>query len=139
MDEKELKKTEQMALRCRTAYNDLLKIAADMNALKVMATADVATLHITNAASKVNLVISMLNNRLAENGVFLGQHFNMKDLYRYHPKKEATIKVDTKWYETETRYVYYTCPPSFDGILIGSALEHKFNDVKFKEGSTPIR
>lgn len=75
----------------------------------------------------------------AENGVFLGQHFNMKELYRYHPKKEATIKVDTKWYETETRYVYYTCPPSFDGILIGSASEHKYNDVKFKEGTTPIR
>ena len=75
----------------------------------------------------------------AENGVFLGQDFKMKGLYKYHPKKEATIKADTKWYETETRYVYYTCPPSFDGILIGIAEGKQYQEVKFKEGITSFQ
>lgn len=75
----------------------------------------------------------------AENGVFLGQDFKMKDLYKYHPKKEATIKADTKWYETETRYVYYTCPPSFDGILTGIAEGKQYQEVKFREGITSFQ
>ena len=75
----------------------------------------------------------------AENGVFLGQDFKMKDIYKYHPKKEATIKADTKWYETETRYVYYTCPPSFDGILTGIAEGKQYHEVKFREGITSFQ
>ena len=71
MEDKELRKVEQLAMRCRTAYHDLLKVAADMNGLTARAVATVATCHLTTAATKVNAAVGLLNNTLAENGVFL--------------------------------------------------------------------
>ena len=70
----------------------------------------------------------------SENGVFLGQDFKMAELYRYRSKKDTTINMPKKFLENDTRYVYYTCPPSFDGVLVGTALNKQYNDVKFKEG-----
>lgn len=71
MEDKELRKVEQLVMRCLTAYHDLLKVTADINGLSQKAMVTVATCHLTAAATKMIAAIGLLNNTLAENGVFL--------------------------------------------------------------------
>jgi len=72
----------------------------------------------------------------AEKAKFLGQTFNYADVSKYYAKKDTIIKADTKWYQTETRYVYYTAPVSVDGIMTGSAENKEFSDAKFRKDLT---
>jgi hypothetical protein len=74
-------------------------------------------------------------NYKSERGKFLGEEFLMKEVFKYREKKEAIIKVKTGFFEHETRYVYYTCPPSFDGIMVGNADNKAYNGCKFIEGN----
>jgi hypothetical protein len=74
-------------------------------------------------------------NYKSERGKFLGEEFLMKEVFKYREKKEAVIKAKTGFFEHETRYVYYTCPPSFDGIMVGNADNKAYNGCKFIEGN----
>ena len=67
---------------------------------------------------------------------FLGQHFKAKDVFRYRPAKDTTIKAERKFFQNDTRYVYYTCPVSYEGIMTGIAKEKAFNEPSFKAGKT---
>lgn len=70
----------------------------------------------------------------SERGRFLGQEFKMDDVFRYHSRKDTVVKVKTGFFENDTRYVYYTCPPSFNGIMVGVAQNKEYNEPKFIEG-----
>lgn len=70
-------------------------------------------------------------NYKSERGVFLGQEFGMDSIFRYHSKQDTIVKVKTGLFNNDTRYVYYTCPPSFDGIMIGVAENKTYSNPKF--------
>lgn len=70
----------------------------------------------------------------SKHGVFLGQEFGMDSVYRYRSKKDTIVKVKTGFFENDTRFVYYTCPPSFNGIMVGNADNKAYNRPKFHEG-----
>ena len=74
----------------------------------------------------------------ADSVKFLGQRFKAKNVfsYRYHSKRDTIIKVNTEWYERKTRFVYYTCPVSYEGIMTGVAESKNYNDVTFKNDKT---
>ena len=72
----------------------------------------------------------------SERGKFLGEEFRMEDVFKYHSKKDTVIKAKTGFFEHDTRYVYYTCPPSFDGIMVGNADNKEYNGCKFIDGKT---
>lgn len=70
----------------------------------------------------------------SERGRFLGQEFKMDEVFRYHPRKDTVVKVKTGLFENDTRYVYYTCPSSFNGIMIGEAQNKEYRESRFIEG-----
>ena len=67
---------------------------------------------------------------------FLGQNFKAKDVFRYWPKRDTTIKAEKKPFHDDTRYVYYTCPESYNGIMTGIAKDKTYKSPSFKEGKT---
>lgn len=67
---------------------------------------------------------------------FLGQHFKAKDVFRYRPRRDTTIKAERKLFQNDTRYVYYTCPATYDGIMTGTAKDKQYNSPHFTEGKT---
>ena len=67
---------------------------------------------------------------------FLGQHFKAKDVFKYRPAKDTTIKAEKRLFRDDTRFVYYTCPATYDGIMTGTAKDKVYNDPYFKEGKT---
>ena len=75
-------------------------------------------------------------NYAAEKAMFLGKEFKLSEVYKVRPKKDTIIKVKTKMFENDTRYVYYTAPVSFDGVMVGSAMNKKYEDSHFINGST---
>ena len=75
-------------------------------------------------------------NYRAERAMFRGKEFKLNEVYRVRTRKDTTIKVKTKMFENDTRYVYYTAPVSFDGVMVGSAMNKKYEDPHFINGST---
>lgn len=75
-------------------------------------------------------------NHKAERAMFRGKEFKVDEVYRVRPQKDTIIKVKTKMFENDTRYVYYTAPVSFDGVMLGNAMNRKYDDPKFINGLT---
>jgi hypothetical protein len=75
-------------------------------------------------------------NYKAERAMFRGKEFKIDEVYRVRTQKDTIIKVKTKMFENDTRYVYYTAPVSFDGIMIGNAMNRKYDGPKFINGLT---
>lgn len=75
-------------------------------------------------------------NYRAERAMFLGKEFKLNEVYLVKTQKDTIIKVKTKIFENDTRYVYYTAPVSFDGVMLGSAMNHKYENPSFISGST---
>ena len=73
----------------------------------------------------------------SERARFLGKEFAMKDVYSPVSKRDVVIDAPRKMFENKTRYVYYTAPPSFDGIMVGSAMNKQYIKPSFIEGMTP--
>ena len=67
---------------------------------------------------------------------FLGQNFKAEEVFRYRPMKDTTIKAERKFFQNDTRYVYYTCPEIYDGIMTGVAKDKVYNSPSFREGKT---
>jgi hypothetical protein len=67
---------------------------------------------------------------------FLGQHFKAKEVFRYRPAKDTTIKAEKRLFHDDTRFIYYTCPITYDGIMTGTAKDKTYNEPHFKEGKT---
>lgn len=70
-------------------------------------------------------------NYKAERAMFRGKEFKIDEVYRVRTQKDTIIKVKTKMFENDTRYVYYTAPVSFDGIMLGNAMNRKYDGPKF--------
>lgn len=70
-------------------------------------------------------------NYKAERAMFRGKEFKIDEVYRVRIQKDTIIKVKTKMFENDTRYVYYTAPVSFDGVMLGSAMNRKYEEPKF--------
>ena len=75
-------------------------------------------------------------NYKAERAMFRGKEFKIDEVYRVRMQKDTIIKVKTKMFENDTRYVYYTAPVSFDGVMLGSAMNRKYEEPKFINGLT---
>ena len=75
-------------------------------------------------------------NYKAERAMFRGKEFKIDEVYRVRIQKDTIIKVKTKMFENNTRYVYYTAPVSFDGVMLGSAMNRKYEEPKFINGLT---
>lgn len=75
-------------------------------------------------------------NYKAERAMFRGKEFKIDEVYRVRAQKDTIIKVKTKMFENDTRYVYYTAPVSFGGVMLGNAMNHKYDDPKFINGLT---
>ena len=75
-------------------------------------------------------------NYKAERAMFRGKEFKIDEVYRVRIQKDTIIKVKTKMFENDTRYVYYTAPVSFDGVMLGSAMNRKYEGPKFINGLT---
>lgn len=75
-------------------------------------------------------------NYKAERAMFRGKEFKIDEVYRVRIQKDTIIKVKTKMFENDTRYVYYTAPVSFDGVMLGSAMNRKYEEPKFVNGLT---
>ena len=75
-------------------------------------------------------------NYKAERAMFRGKEFKIDEVYRVRIQKDTIIKVKTKMFENDTRYVYYTAPVSFDGVMLGSAMNRKYEEPKFINGLT---
>lgn len=75
-------------------------------------------------------------NYKAERAMFHGKEFKIDEVYRVRIQKDTIIKVKTKMFENNTRYVYYTAPVSFDGVMLGSAMNRKYDEPKFINGLT---
>ena len=75
-------------------------------------------------------------NYKAERAMFRGKEFNIDEVYRVRTQKDTIIKVKAKMFENNTRYVYYTAPVSFDGVMLGSAMNRKYEEPKFINGLT---
>ena len=75
-------------------------------------------------------------NYKAERAMFRGKEFKIDEVYRVRAQKDTIIKVKTKMFENDTRYVYYTAPVSFDGVMLGNAMNRKYDDPKFINGLT---
>ena len=75
-------------------------------------------------------------NYKAERAMFRGKEFKIDEVYRVRIQKDTIIKVKTKMFENDTRYVYYTAPVSFDGVMLGSAMTRKSEGPKFINGLT---
>ena len=69
----------------------------------------------------------------SKRGRFLGQPFEMEEVFSYflHTARDTVIKESSN-----VRYVYYTAPPSFDGIMVGKAEGKKYIEPKFISGTT---
>jgi hypothetical protein len=75
-------------------------------------------------------------NYKAERAMFRGKEFKIDEVYRVRTQKDTIIKVKTKMFENDTRYVYYTAPVSFDGVMLGNAMNRKYEEPKFINGLT---
>lgn len=75
-------------------------------------------------------------NYKAERAMFCGKEFKINEVYKVRTQEDTIIKVKTKIFENDTRYVYYTAPVSFDGIMLGNAMNRKYDDPKFINGLT---
>lgn len=72
----------------------------------------------------------------SERAMFLGKEFKYTDVFRYQHNKDTIIKADTKWYDNDTRYVYYTGPTSFEGCMTGIVEGKQYKDAKFRNELT---
>jgi hypothetical protein len=70
---------------------------------------------------------------------FLGKVFTLPETYKIGVKKDTIIKVKTGFFENDTRYVYYTAPVSYDGLMVGTAMEKKYPNSHFIAGTTAER
>lgn len=75
-------------------------------------------------------------NYKAERAMFCGKEFKFNDVYKVRTQEDTIIEVKTKIFENDTRYVYYTAPVSFDGIMLGNAMNRKYDNLKFINGLT---
>lgn len=75
-------------------------------------------------------------NYRAERAMFRGKEFKLNEVYSVRTRKDTIIKVKAKMFENDTRYVYYTAPVSFDGVMVGCAMNKKYEDPNFINGST---
>ena len=74
---------------------------------------------------------------ISERARFLGKEFVLKEVYNPVPVRDTVIDAPRKMFENKTRYVYYTAPPSFDGTMIGSAMNKQYLRPHFIEDMTP--
>ena len=75
-------------------------------------------------------------NYKAERAMFRGKEFKIDEVYRVRTQIDTIIEAKTKMFENDTRYVYYTAPVSFDGIMLGNAMNRKYDEPKFINGLT---
>lgn len=78
-------------------------------------------------------------NYKAERAMFRGKEFKIDEVYRVKTQKDTIIKVKTKMFENDTRYVYYTAPVSFDGVMLGVATDKKYENPRFINDLTAER
>lgn len=72
----------------------------------------------------------------ADSVSFLGQHFKAREVFKYRAKKDTIIKAEKKLFHDDTRFVYYTCPVSYEGIMTGIVKDKTYNKPAFREGKT---